>query len=403
MDDSVKMAGQKLFPEIKLDTSSPLQLHFQIAEQIKEVIEKNRMPAGITMASVRMIAEKFKTSRPTVQKAFELLSKSGVLEKSAGSNRFKVSKKIKDLYRRPAPVLGIILPYAFSEFLSKASPASMRYFAGVVDRVEELNYSLMIIGIPPVEVNDAKLIEWQEHLVSRLNGIVNFGIRRVENDRVFAKILETSQIPHVFIDGYSETLPHISSAYADPKPGAIAAAQLLCEKGHTEIGTIAVVPKSKAGDDIKFHWERRASIVRDIFQNSGLKLPGIWQVACRLDKREIERAVKKMFSGDRVPTALWCHNDFVAKIALSVLSEMGLVVPRDVSLVGYDDSSDATECNPPLTTIRHPNYLIGKLAVDLAHQLFENGRAGDAKCASVPTSLVVRESLDFTRKRQVRR
>jgi DNA-binding LacI/PurR family transcriptional regulator len=75
-------------------------------------------------------------------------------------------------------------------------------------------------------------------------------------------------------------------------------------------------------------------------------------------------------------TALFAHNDRLARGAVMALNEAGLHVPRDVSVVGYDDIPEAEFADPPLTTIRQPMRAVGKAAAQLLISLIEDPNAG---------------------------
>jgi LacI family transcriptional regulator len=63
------------------------------------------------------------------------------------------------------------------------------------------------------------------------------------------------------------------------------------------------------------------------------------------------------------PTAFFCGNDLIALGAYEAVREMGLRIPQDISIVGYDDQEIASYIQPPLSTIRLPYYEMGYQAV----------------------------------------
>jgi len=92
-----------------------------------------------------------------------------------------------------------------------------------------------------------------------------------------------------------------------------------------------------------------------------------------------------------LPTAVFVANDYAALGALEVLDRAGLRVPRDVSVVGYDDNMFAHMPGIELTTVRQPALEMGREAVRLLVQRIEHARSR-AKHIVVPPSLVVRRS-----------
>jgi DNA-binding LacI/PurR family transcriptional regulator len=94
------------------------------------------------------------------------------------------------------------------------------------------------------------------------------------------------------------------------------------------------------------------------------------------------------------PTAILCQNDFVALAVVQAAQQMGLNVPRDLSVTGYDDLEVASLLTPPLTSVHVPTQDLGRLAVqELMLQISTKGRGRPlAQRISVPPKLVVRAS-----------
>ncbi len=102
-----------------------------------------------------------------------------------------------------------------------------------------------------------------------------------------------------------------------------------------------------------------------------------------------ERILAFLDSGGR-PDAVVAANDHMAIGALRALAERGFVLPRDVSVTGYDDTEDSRFSVPPLTTIRQPAAELGRLA--MRRVAIRLGLAEDSPDAHPPVSFVVRES-----------
>ncbi|WP_297608287.1 LacI family DNA-binding transcriptional regulator [Nocardia sp.] len=103
------------------------------------------------------------------------------------------------------------------------------------------------------------------------------------------------------------------------------------------------------------------------------------------------RSLLNLFSPSNFPTALICGNDFNAVGAMSALTEAGLRVPEDVSVVGYDNTSLAALRHVALTTIDQPRNRIGQLAVAALTERLRDGRTEPVRQRLEP-SLVVRST-----------
>ncbi len=106
-------------------------------------------------------------------------------------------------------------------------------------------------------------------------------------------------------------------------------------------------------------------------------------------------AGEKLLAANPRPTAIFASNDDMAAAAVSVAHRRGLDVPRDLSVVGFDDTAIATTVWPELTTIRQPTATMAEVALDLLIREIRKRRDGLPAAAVdhlVPHELVMRES-----------
>jgi DNA-binding LacI/PurR family transcriptional regulator len=89
--------------------------------------------------------------------------------------------------------------------------------------------------------------------------------------------------------------------------------------------------------------------------------------------------------------AVYCINDMMAVGALSYLNQHNINVPQDIAIVGYDDIRVSAFLNPPLTTVRAPEVMLGESAGDLLLQLI-NDQTPDILQQLLPTQLIIRQS-----------
>jgi LacI family transcriptional regulator/LacI family repressor for deo operon, udp, cdd, tsx, nupC, and nupG len=92
------------------------------------------------------------------------------------------------------------------------------------------------------------------------------------------------------------------------------------------------------------------------------------------------------------PTAVSCYNDMVAIGLCRALAELGLGVPADVSIVGFDDVSLVEYLPTPLTSVSMPRYEVGKQATELLVRHIESGEILKPRTIRFDAELVVRES-----------
>jgi DNA-binding LacI/PurR family transcriptional regulator len=128
--------------------------------------------------------------------------------------------------------------------------------------------------------------------------------------------------------------------------------------------------------------------MRIALEEAGLKLGAVIPTP---DTFEGGRVVaNRLLDSTAPPTALVCGSDAVAVGAIKAAHDLGVEVPADVSIVGYDDIELAAYVDPPLTTLRNPMRELGELALELLLR----GRAGESGPISrrLAGALVVRDS-----------
>jgi DNA-binding LacI/PurR family transcriptional regulator len=92
------------------------------------------------------------------------------------------------------------------------------------------------------------------------------------------------------------------------------------------------------------------------------------------------------------PTAVFTHNDVLAVGAMHAVHDAGLVVPDDISVVGYDDTTSSAYQNPPLTTVKFPVAEMGRQAGQIILRLIREEGGLPPKTVTLPVELVVRGS-----------
>ena len=212
-------------------------------------------------------------------------------------------------------------------------------------------------------------------------------------------------LPLVFVD--QAPVPGIPSVNVDDRGGARAAAQHLIGLGHRRIGLVdsghtenaALVAAAAAG-------ELHVSHQRMLGWSEALAAAGLEPVLTREavpPAGEAERpedadarAIRELLELPDRPTAVLCFSDVMAYRVVRTAEELGLRVPEDLSVVGFDDSPLARRMRPALTTVRQDVAGKGREATTALTAAIEAARMGKkssrAKRVVLPTELVVRDS-----------
>ena len=205
------------------------------------------------------------------------------------------------------------------------------------------------------------------------------------------------KLPLVFVD--QDPVPGIASVNVDDRAGARAAATHLIDLGHRRIGILSrTVVGNRTDADLTSaglpHPQRHRMLGwLDALHGAGVN-PVVIDVA-KHDAVEAEEAAVELLSTPDRPTAILCFSDVFAIGALNAARRLGLDVPGDLSVVGFDDSPVARRSSPALTTVRQDVEAKGRLAAEaLKAEMARNrlGTTGKVRHHVLPTELIVRAS-----------
>lgn len=297
----------------------------------------------------------------------------------------------RGLRRRRAGAVGVLyedrLSYAF------ADPAAVLFLQGVSVATEEAGLGLLLLSGAPREERDPEAVTG-----AVVDGFVVYSMSR--DDPLVNAALER-RFPAVVVDQPRlEELPFVG---IDDEGAARSAAEHLIELGHRRFGVIsfAISPDPIGG---LVDLERRETAVYEVtgsrlrgyaktLEASGISWPEVPIYEQYENAPEAGRtAAAELLSREPRPTAILCLSDQLALGALEAARSMGLSVPEDLSIVGFDDVPEAARATPSLTTIHQPHVEKGRLAGQLLISRLKGEDPPSPELLS--TRLVIRESTD---------
>jgi LacI family repressor for deo operon, udp, cdd, tsx, nupC, and nupG len=131
---------------------------------------------------------------------------------------------------------------------------------------------------------------------------------------------------------------------------------------------------------------------RQAMDAAGLPVEPGWLVEGKLSIDGAIAATQCLLGLPERPTAVFCANDEMAMGCLHALKGAGLAVPRDLSVVGFDDTRYARITDPPLTTVRQPTRRIGERVMERLLQEIDSERSAQTGVEILPHELVIRAS-----------
>jgi LacI family transcriptional regulator len=190
--------------------------------------------------------------------------------------------------------------------------------------------------------------------------------------------------PFVIVDPHrplDEMVPTVSAAHSS---GASEATEHLLELGHRRIAAITG-PKGWVATEERLRGYRGSLAAAGLMPDPALEVNADFLIDGGL------RAALTLLDRSDPPTAIFAFNDPMAIGAMRAARTRGIRVPDELSIVGFDDTFEASIVTPALTTVRQPLAEMGRMAVGLLIRLLQNERI-EALHVELATKLAVRES-----------
>ncbi|GLX00174.1 LacI family DNA-binding transcriptional regulator [Microtetraspora sp. NBRC 16547] len=329
--------------------------------------------AGVSRATVSRVINGVRNVNPAIQETVrQAIAATGYVPNQAARSLVTRRTGSVALVVSGAGVEGEENPFPNQVF---ADPFFGRVAGGVVGYLRPL-------GVHPVLLfaeTDAARAEVVDYLrQGKADGAI---LVSTHGEDPLPKLLVDGGLPAVLFARPPEPLP-ISYVDVAHRTGAKLAADHLVARGCHHVATISGPLDVLAAQD-------RLAGFRDAMAMLGHPYIPCVEGAFTLDSGEA--AMERLLAEHPDVDGVFSANDLMAQGALQALRRHGRRVPDDVAMVGFDDSSAALACRPPLTTIRHP---VEDMAAELARLLLAQIEQPDRRVTSVifePT-LVVRES-----------
>ena len=264
------------------------------------------------------------------------------------------------------------------------TPYAMEVLRGAILAAEELDVDLVVERTHPEgtdeEMSGARLN--QRLLAAGRTGAV--ALTAGVTQEAYAKVVGT-RLPLVVIDPLDTSDPDVTSIGSTNWMGGRSAAEHLISLGHTRIGVLSGPSKSLSA-------MARLNGAISCWEQSGLDPSDALVKYVAFDTEPARLAASEWLTDptSRI-TAIMAGSDAQALGVLQAAREAGLHVPRDLSVVGYDDTKLATWSTPPLTAVRQPLEEMGRRAVEMVLRMATWGEPA-SNHMEIATSLVIRQS-----------
>jgi LacI family transcriptional regulator len=340
------------------------------------------MSAPVKQVTVYDIAKEANVSVSTVSR---VLNDTAPVKKSTKEKvnqliekyQFHPNALARSLTKKTSGMIGIILPDITNPFFPEV-------FSGAEKTARDKGYTLFLCDTEGDYERETQYLNALRE--KQVDGIIFLGgrINLAKCDpKLTAEVVEVNRrIPVVLVNG---DLPGrlLHRVYTDEVEGARLAIQHLIDYGHRHIAFIGGMKETTTTT-------QKVKMFRQVMLQNGLEVPKEWVLEGSFSIQSGQALMRQLFSEDHKPTAVFCVNDFTAIGAYKAASQLGMRIPDDISIVGFDDTPLASSIIPELTTISQKSTELGRLAVEMLHQLILKE---DIKRVTVlQPELIVRES-----------
>ncbi len=316
--------------------------------------------AGVSVSTVsRVLNGKDDVARDTQERIRAVINKLGYTSNLAA----------RSMRTRKKNLIGLVVP----DFRSY----SVEIMKGINQAIAESPYDLLAYTTGDNEKASALLHE--QYYVSLLSNSITDGVIIVAS--VTSDFIANA--PLIAVDPHIVN-PNYPSVQGTNYHGAIDVMEYLIELGHRRIGFICGRPEVGTA-------QRRLKGYRDALANHGIEVDENLVMAGDFTQKTACKSARQLLTMDNPPTAIFAVNDQSALGVYQVAEELGLHIPSDLSVVGFDNISEAKHLG--LTTVDQFLFDMGYIAVQMLIKLI-NGETLEFEIHKMPTKLVVRSSCE---------
>jgi DNA-binding LacI/PurR family transcriptional regulator len=305
--------------------------------------------AGVGLGTVsRVINESPQVSEATRQRVLQSIETLNYIPNPT-ARRLSLGKTL---------VIAVIVPFF-------TRPSVIERLRGVEHTLAESEYDLTIYNVETVKRRDECIRQIPRREFA--DGVLIFSLSPRDEDIPY---LLKADVPVVLVDANHPSLTSFRRLVVDDVRGGRMAAQHLIDLGHRRIGHISDLlenPFNFTSSRYRFQGYRQA------LEAAGIPFNPEYHAQAEHGRSEARRLAAQMFDLPDPPTAIFASSDTQALGVLEAAKQVGLRIPEDLSLIGYDDIEIAEYLG--LTTVRQMLYESGQRGVELLLDVLENPHA----------------------------
>jgi len=382
----------ELWELIKINDTDAIPKYKQLQSEIERLIAENILQVNDQLPGENELFSKLGLSRTTIRKALHTLEKTHLIYRVQGQGTFIGSKPLSmsengEINRdgKFKKLLGVVVPNITNEIYP--------FIINGIEKVVEPGH-ICVFSANSGGSHDKEMRLINEMLNNSIDGLILEPLYTgtKNEDAKLVSLLEKLDIPIVIINNDIPTF-NCSKVMQDDEGGGKQATELLLEHGHKQIGFIY-------NDAVGAALERRNGY-RAALKSAGIKPDKKLEIAYNDEDGMIYPGyvlTKQLLEDkDLGVTAIFYFNDDLALQGLTAARSLNLEVPRDLSIIGYDDIPRSRLEGIQLTTVSHPKAVLGNLAAILLMEQFDIKEEPLYRKITINSSLVIRDSVSEPR------
>lgn len=286
---------------------------------------------------------------------------------------YRPNKLARGLRLQETKTIGIILPDISNPFFATITRSTQ-------ETLNEHGYSLIVN-------NSSGDVESEKEYINLMyswdvDGLI---IIPAGSEGQHIRQIYQEEKPFVFVDRYIDGLD-VPAVTLNNYKGALDATNHLIEKGHQRIALVQGLEGTSTNRE-------RVAGYKDALSQNDIEFDESLVVGEAFDKASGYSASSQLLDMDQMPTAILALSDMITIGVLRAISERGLSIPEDISIVSFDDMQFAPFMESPLTTVSQPTERMGVRGAQLVLSILNGEEKKEEKSTVFDPRLTIRESV----------
>jgi LacI family transcriptional regulator len=318
--------------------------------------------SGVSSSTVSRVLTGFAFVKETTRKK--------VLE-SAHDLGYVANVQARSLAGGKSQIIGLLVPNLDNGYITEIS-------CGIDEELAKANYDLMLY------TTHHKRSKESQYVHTIVNGPADGLILLVPLvSYSYLEILHEQRFPYVLVDQIDSNKQSFAVTSTNYQ-GAFEATSYLIELGHQRIGFVKGLTGLVSAKE-------RLGGYKDALKHHHLAFDDSLIISGDFGQQTARETTKTLLSIANPPSAIFACNDLSAYGVMEAVREAGLDIPRDISVLGFDDIPQSSMTYPKLTTVRQPLREMGRIAIKLLLEQI-NTPTNKPKQVTLETQLILRES-----------